>query len=66
VGLAHVCSYKHAGTSRGPIAFAQVPHVEEPTEDQVTELQEKYLAAMEKLFNDNAEKYGSKSNLIVL
>jgi hypothetical protein len=43
-----------------------VPHVEEPTEDQVTELQEKYLAAMEKLFNDNAAKYGSKSNLILL
>lgn len=44
----------------------QVEQVDDPTEEQVTALQDKFLAGMEKLFNDNAEKYGSKKNLVIM
>lgn len=44
----------------------QVQKVEEPTEEQISKLLEQYIAGIEQLFTENAEKYNSPNNLIIL
>lgn len=53
----------HAGCS---YAAFQVDKVEEPTDEQVSVVLDQYIAGIEKLFKDNAEKYGSPNNLVIL
>ena len=40
--------------------------MEEPTDKQVAALLDTYIAEVERLFRDNAEKYGSENNLVIL
>lgn len=40
--------------------------MDEPSDELVQEYLDKYIAALEVLFAENAEKYGSEKNLIIL